>query len=633
MPFKYNPFTRKLDLVNPTVSGLHNRLHGIDSTLDHIGVVGSTQDNFMSFDIVGLPQDSGYSGTSFESYVKHNTTASGAPTVNDDDTQGYSSRSLWFDLNMSPNEIYRCVDATTGTAVWLNTSLELDDLGSIATQDADNVNITGGDISNINNPVDEHGVGDRGFTDGRYYTQSQLDSGQLDNRYYTETEVDNLNTTLSGNLQTNIDGKSDTGHTHIESDVTDLDKYTQAEVDALTWTESDITDLDKYTQSEVDTISGSLQTNIDAKGDMNDVADDTTPQLSGFLDANGHYIQMEKGGDVASANPLVIDTDGDYFDVTGTTNFASMTVAADRHFFTQFDGILTMTHHTTNLDLPGEANITTAAGDVVEWQSTGANTVQCVNYTKADGTAVVAGDYKPGGTDVAIADGGTGAGTATAAFTALKQDATEAATGVLEKATTAEVATGTDTARAVTPAGIAAIFQYDTTYIDAAAMVPCTTNGALQGTHEYGTNDIDLDYFAFDGGATEERTQFKLPMLEGWDRGTIKVKFFWSSDTTSSGGDTVEWGIKAGALSDSDSIDAALGTEQVISDVLLADDGTDIQVTAATPALTVGGTPALGDMLILEVYRNTDGTDDMVEDAFLFGVWIQFKKTNTIIAW
>ena len=96
-----------------------------------------------------------------------------------------------------------------------------------------------------------------------------------------------------------------------------------------------------------------------------------------------------KGGDIASASPLVIDTDGDYFDVTGTTNFAAMTVAADRQFTLQFDGALTMTHHATNLDLPGEANITTAAGDVGVFQSTGANTVQCISYVKADGTAVV----------------------------------------------------------------------------------------------------------------------------------------------------------------------------------------------------------------------------------------------------
>jgi hypothetical protein len=120
-----------------------------------------------------------------------------------------------------------------------------------------------------------------------------------------------------------------------------------------------------------------------------DLVGDTTPQLGGFLDANGNYMQTEKGGDITSASPLVLDTDGDYFDVTGTTNFAVITTAADRQFTLQFDGVLTMTHHATNLDLPGEANITTAAGDVATFQSTAANQVQCINYTRADGTAIV----------------------------------------------------------------------------------------------------------------------------------------------------------------------------------------------------------------------------------------------------
>jgi len=96
-----------------------------------------------------------------------------------------------------------------------------------------------------------------------------------------------------------------------------------------------------------------------------------------------------KGGDIASASPTVIDTDGDYFDVTGTTSFTAFTVATGRRFTVQFDGVLTMTHHATTLDLPGAANITTAAGDVAEFFATGTNTVQCVNYTRADGTAVV----------------------------------------------------------------------------------------------------------------------------------------------------------------------------------------------------------------------------------------------------
>ena len=124
-------------------------------------------------------------------------------------------------------------------------------------------------------------------------------------------------------------------------------------------------------------------------GTMTEVLDDTTPQLGGFLDVNGNYIQTEKGADIASASPTIITTVGDYFNVTGTTNFAAFTVAADRQFTLQFDGILTMTHHATNLDLPGEANITTAAGDVATFQSTAANQVQCINYTRADGTAIV----------------------------------------------------------------------------------------------------------------------------------------------------------------------------------------------------------------------------------------------------
>ena len=115
-----------------------------------------------------------------------------------------------------------------------------------------------------------------------------------------------------------------------------------------------------------------------------------------------------KGGDLTSASPLVIDTDGNYFDVTGTTNFAAMTVAANRQFTLQFDGALVMTHHATNLDLPGEANITTVAGDVAIFQSTGANTVQCISYTRASGVPVVVTSTA---TELNLIDGGTARGT------------------------------------------------------------------------------------------------------------------------------------------------------------------------------------------------------------------------------
>ena len=115
-----------------------------------------------------------------------------------------------------------------------------------------------------------------------------------------------------------------------------------------------------------------------------------------------------KGGDLTSANPLVVDTDGEYFDVTGTTGFASMTVGAGRQFALQFDGALLLTHHATNLDLPGEANITTVAGDVAIFQSTGADTVQCLSYTRASGVPAV---VTATATELNLIDGGTARGT------------------------------------------------------------------------------------------------------------------------------------------------------------------------------------------------------------------------------
>jgi hypothetical protein len=175
---------------------------------------------------------------------------------------------------------------------------------------------------------------------------------------------------------------------------------------------------------------------------------------------------------------------------------------------------------------------------------------------------------------------------------------------------------------------------YDYIMIPAAAFEPCTTAGCGSGIYEYGTNDIDRYYLAFDGGATEERAQSPPFILdEDWDLSTVKCRADWSSATGSTAGDTVEFGFKLGAFSDSDPLDAALGTVQVISDTLLVDNGGDRQLSGATPAITVGGTPAARDQIVLEILRNTDGTDDMAEDAWVFGVWLQFKKTKSNPAW
>jgi hypothetical protein len=86
-------------------------------------------------------------GVNIAIFIKNNYGGLVAPTITDDSSSGYSEGSLWVDT--VADEAHRCVDDSVGAAVWLNTTTEIGDLGSIATQDANDVNITGGNITGI----------------------------------------------------------------------------------------------------------------------------------------------------------------------------------------------------------------------------------------------------------------------------------------------------------------------------------------------------------------------------------------------------------------------------------------------------------------------------------------------------
>ena len=157
----------------------------------------------------------------------------------------------------------------------------------------------------------------------------------------------------------------------------------------------------------------------------------------------------------------------------------------------------------------------------------------------------------------------------------------------------------------------------ETIYVPAGAMVARTTNGAAAGTVETTTNKIMFSTLDFDT-STVEYAQFSIRMPKSWNEGTITARFTWShaSTTTNFG---VVWYIQAVALSDDDAGDAAFGTAQGIADT----GGTtnDIYVSSATPACTVGGSPAAEDWVVFQVYRQTaDAADTLAIDARLHGV-------------
>lgn len=113
-----------------------------------------------------------------------------------------------------------------------------------------------------------------------------------------------------------------------------------------------------------------------------------------------------KGANVLSATTINLTTaTGNAVHVTGTTQIDAVTLGTGMLRLVIFDGILTLTHHATNNNLPGGANITTAANDRAIYWADG-TTVYCMAYQKASGKAVVApavGEVTGYGTGVATA--------------------------------------------------------------------------------------------------------------------------------------------------------------------------------------------------------------------------------------
>lgn len=111
--------------------------------------------------------------------------------------------------------------------------------------------------------------------------------------------------------------------------------------------------------------------------------------MTGDIVMSGSTDKWSKGADVASATALPLITDGNYFDVTGTTTITSFnSMGIGTIIGLQFDAALTLTHNATDLILPGGLNILTAAGDEAIFVEYASGDWRCINYTKASGRGI-----------------------------------------------------------------------------------------------------------------------------------------------------------------------------------------------------------------------------------------------------
>jgi hypothetical protein len=157
-------------------------------------------------------------------------------------------------------------------------------------------------------------------------------------------------------------------------------------------------------------------------------------------------------------------------------------------------------------------------------------------------------------------------------------------------------------------------------WIPATAMYPTNTGGcAAIALTETTAGRPDMYTLDFDA-SSDENAQFSVAMPSFWNEGTITYQVYWT--TTATDTDGVAWSLSGVACSDNDTIDVAFGTAVVVTDDALGA-AEDLCVTAESGAVTLGGSPAAGDLAYFNIERDvSDANDDMTEDAKLIGIKI-----------
>jgi len=264
--------------------------------------------------------------------------------------------------------------------------------------------------------------------------------------------------------------------------------------------------------------------------------------------------------------------------------------------------IVTLKHGTGNLNLPDDADIVMAA-----------NTVYFLLY---NGTAWNL---------VGSSGGGTAVDPLVLTEIAAPSTPSSGTLAIYADSTTSLPTAKNDAGTVIQMGG----GQYRTISFNAGGMTPRATNGAESGTFETGTNDLNYDFFDFDA-TTNEAVQVAFMMPDEWDGGDVKFKFIWTNAAVEGTGNVL-WSVSGGSTSNNDALDTSLGVAKTRVDAFTS--GTLNKSASATALVTIAGSPALGDLVILEFERAASvGTDTYDEDARLLNVTMQYKELDTITA-
>jgi hypothetical protein len=157
-------------------------------------------------------------------------------------------------------------------------------------------------------------------------------------------------------------------------------------------------------------------------------------------------------------------------------------------------------------------------------------------------------------------------------------------------------------------------------WIPSSAMKPTVSNGcASHASVETTAGRPDMIVLDFDKDA-DEFAQFQIAFPKSWDEGTITFQVYWAGLAATT---NCVWTLQGVAISDNETIDVVYGTAVAVDD---AAQGAveELLVSAESGAVTIAGTPAVGDICYFRIGRDIS-EDNMAGDARLLGIKLFFN--------
>jgi len=164
--------------------------------------------------------------------------------------------------------------------------------------------------------------------------------------------------------------------------------------------------------------------------------------------------------------------------------------------------------------------------------------------------------------------------------------------------------------------------------IEPGAMFPAPTAATLT-QYTNSVNETLSDAWVFADAATQA-TRFAITLPDVWNVGTVKLKLYVTSSGTNVATTTnLVWGVKAGSLAPLEALtNAVFGTQVFVTNGL--DTVGNVMQVFTTPAITVGGSPAVGDSLWFDISRQgSNGSDTWTNTVLLLKARLQYTESST----